>query len=102
MPHNATRMPTYTLGCLRWRLRDFPVRELKPLEAVELLFDPPLQFLARVTFRRLALADPGPFLQQQFLVLPVGLEIDGRDDVVPDQDRQREIAELAFGLRHIG
>ena len=49
-----------------------------------------------------ALADPAPFLHQEFLVLAVGLQVDGGDDVFADQDRQREIAEQALLLRHIG
>src|SRR5437016_2769846 len=78
------------------------IRQLKPLEAIELFLDPALQILARLAFRGLAPADPGPLLHQEFPVLPVGLEIERGDDVLADQDRQREIAELAFLLRHIG
>src|SRR5258708_9057383 len=40
----------------------------------------------------------GPLLHQELPVLPVGLEIERGDDVAADQDRQREIAELAFLL----
>src|SRR5437879_1569134 len=76
------------------------LRQLKPLETVELVLDAALVVLARGPRR--ALADPAPFLHQQFLVLAVGLEVDGGDDVFADQNRQREIAEHAFFLRHIG
>src|SRR5258708_1414275 len=75
--------------------------QLKPLETVELLLDPALQRLARVAFRGLALADPAPFLHQELLVLPIGLEIQRGDDVAADHDRQREIAELALFLWHV-
>src|ERR1700757_458751 len=83
-------------------IRNGSLAELKPLEATEFLLDPALQILARVALRGLARADPAPFLQQQFPVLPVGLQIDRGDDVVADQHRQREVTELAFGFRHIG
>src|SRR5262249_6004190 len=48
------------------------------------------------------LGDPGPLLHQELAALAVGLEIDGSDDLVADQHRQREVAELALHLRHIG
>src|SRR5260370_2901177 len=85
-----------------WSAGRNSLRQLKPLESVQFFLDAALQFLARVAFRALALADPIPFLQQELLVRPVGLEIERRDDVLSDQDRQCEIAELAFVLRHIG
>src|SRR2546430_6679103 len=52
----------------------------EPLEAVQLLLDAALQCRPRLAFGALALADPIPFLHQQFLVLPVGLQIDGCDN----------------------
>ena len=61
-----------------------------------------LRSLRDLALGGLAVADPGPFLHQQLLVLAVGLEIDGGDDVVADQHRQRKVAELALFLRHIG
>src|SRR5882757_7364231 len=76
------------------------LRQLKPLEAIELFLDAALVFLARRPCG--ALADPTPFLHQQFLVLAVGLEIDGGDDVRAYQHRQREVAEQALFLGHIG
>src|SRR4051812_1978975 len=76
------------------------LRQLKLLKPIELLLDLLLERLARRGL--LPLTDPGPFLQQQLLRLPVGLEIERGDDLVADQHRQREIAELAFGLRYIG
>src|SRR4051812_33565933 len=76
------------------------LRQLKPLEAVELVLDRALQLLAPRGF--LALPDPGPFLHQQLLRLPIGLEIERGDDLVADQNGECEIAELALGLRHIG
>jgi len=66
------------------------------LEAVQLLFDPLLERAAR------AAADPGPLLQQELALLAVGLEIDGGDDRVVDQNRQGEVAEAALLLRQIG
>jgi len=69
------------------------LRELKSLEAVQLLLDPPLEILARrlrpsfgPSFGR-AGADPIPFLQQQFSILAIGLQVEGGDDVVADQNR---------------
>src|SRR6476659_7798830 len=85
----------------RWRrAASSLLRELKPLETMQLFLDAALVVLARRP--RSALADPAPFLHQQFLVLAVGLEVDGGDDVAADQDRQREIAEQALFLRHVG
>lgn len=52
--------------------------ELKCLEAVQLLFDAPLPFLAR-RLPVCAISDPAPLLHQQLAVLPVGLEIDRRN-----------------------
>src|SRR5207244_8629725 len=75
-------------------------RELKPLETIQLFLDAALVVLARSPRR--ALADPAPFLHQEFPVLAVGLQIDGGDDVFADQDRQREIAEQALLFRHVG
>src|SRR6267142_2139586 len=79
---------------------DALLRQLKPLETIQFFFDSALEVLARAP--RGALADPAPFLHQKLLVLPVGLEIDGGDDVFADQHRQREIAEQALVLGHIG
>src|SRR6476661_2838093 len=76
------------------------LRQLKSFKSIQLFLDSALEILARALCR--ALADPTPFLHQQFLVLAVGLEIDRRDDVFADQDRQREIAEQALFLRQIG
>src|ERR1700730_320414 len=72
------------------------ISELKTLEAVQFFLDAALQFLAR------PLANPIPFLQQQFSVLAVGLQIDRGDDIISHQHRQREIAEHPLLLRHIG
>src|SRR5258708_32598373 len=93
--------PPFFLLRLNWWTRFASIRQLKPLEAIKLLLDPALQILARLAFRGLAPADPGPLLHQELPVLPVGLEIERGDDVAADQNRQREIAELAFLLRHI-
>src|SRR6266487_4506469 len=76
------------------------LRQLKPLKAIQFFLDAALVVLARSPRR--ALADPAPFLHQQFLVLAVGLQIDRGNDVLPHQDRQREIAEQALILWHIG
>src|SRR3954462_2622970 len=76
------------------------LRQLKLFEAMQLLLDATLVFLAGAAGR--ALADPAPFLHQEFLCLAVGLEIDSGDDVFADHDRQREIAEQALFLGHIG
>src|SRR5262245_17060045 len=75
-------------------------RQLKPFKAVQLFLDAALVVLA-APLRR-ALADPAPFLHQQLPVLAVGLEVNGGNDVFPDQDRQREIAEQTLFLRYIG
>src|SRR6185437_428941 len=72
------------------------VGELKMLETVQFLFDPALQLLAR------AAADPVPLLQQQLALPAIGLEIDGGNDLVADQHRQREISEQPLLLWHIG
>ena len=61
------------------------LRQLKPLEAIEFFLDPALVLLAR-SLRR-APADPVPFLHQQLLVLAIGLEVDGGDDVLAHQHR---------------
>src|SRR5262245_44000224 len=71
-------------------------RQLEALEAVERRLDPGL-----VRARR-AVADPGPFLHQELARRAVGLEVDGGDDGVAGQHRQREIAEHPLLLRHIG
>src|SRR5579871_1230327 len=76
--------------------------QLKPLESVQLFFDAQLQLFPRLALGALAGADPIPLLHQELLVLPVGLEIQRCDDVLADQNRQREIAELALWLRYIG
>src|SRR5216684_6349014 len=75
------------------------LRELKPLEPVQLFLDSALQILARAPRRGV---DPAPFLHQQFAALAVGLQIDGGDDVFTHQNRQREIAEHPFFPGHIG
>jgi hypothetical protein len=72
---------------------------LKALEAVQFFLDPPLQLLARPLGGS---ADPIPFPQQQFPVLPIGLEIECGRDGVANQNRQREITEAPLRLRHIG
>src|SRR4030088_2450735 len=66
---------------------------------MQLLLDAALQVLARVPLR--AVADPAPFLHQQFAALAIGLEVEGGDDVVADQNRQREITEHTLLLRYI-
>src|SRR5438045_3760621 len=78
--------------------RQNSLRQLKPLEAIELFLDAALVVLAHTA--RGALADPVPLLHQQFLVLAVGLEIDGGNDVFADQHRQRKIAEQALLFWH--
>src|SRR5689334_8945972 len=70
------------------------IPQLKPREAIQLLLDPALQVLAAIAFGRPALADPIPLLHQKLPVLPVGLDIQRGDDLLADQDRQGEIAEL--------
>jgi|GEM_PF-5363467 len=60
------------------------LRELKPLEPVQLFLDAALQILARAPRRGV---DPTPFLHQQFAALAVGLQIDGGDDVFAHQNR---------------
>jgi hypothetical protein len=42
------------------------------------------------------MANPGPFLNQQFLLLAIGLEVDGGDDFVADEHGQREVAMQPF------
>src|SRR5215468_9195437 len=69
---------------------------------MQLFLDAALQFASRLAPRALAFPDPGPFLHEELFLLPVGLEIKGGDDVLADQHGQREIAELALLLRHIG
>src|ERR1700694_3793599 len=76
------------------------LRQLKPFEAVQLLLDAAFEVLARAATR--TSADPAPFLQQQFLPLAIGLEIERGDNVVADQNRQREIAEAPLFLGEIG
>ena len=51
--------------------------------------------------RRELPAEPGPLLQQQLALLPVGLEIDERDDFVADQHGQGEVAELPLLLGNV-
>src|SRR5258705_13737745 len=79
---------------------DALLRQLKPLETIQFFLDSALEVLAQAP--RGALADPAPFLHQQFPVLAVGLEVDGGDDVLADQHRQREITEQALFLWDIG
>src|SRR5262245_25210645 len=70
--------------------------ELKALEAVEGLLD-------RLLVRALrALADPGPLLDAQLLLLAVGLEVDGGDDLVAEEHGEREIAEASLRLGDVG
>src|SRR5215467_7634517 len=84
---------------------------------MQLLLDAALQLGPRLAFRRLAFrslalrslalrslarAHPIPLLDQQFPVLPVGLQIERGDNLLAKKNRQGEITELAFGLRHIG
>lgn len=52
--------------------------------------------------RLLAGANPGPLLDQEAASRSIGLEVQSRDNLVADQHRQGEVAEHAFGLRHIG
>src|ERR1700747_2006578 len=78
------------------------IRQLKPLEAVQLFLAAALQGGAGFAPSALAFAHPVPFLHQEFFVLPVSLQIERGDDVLANQDRQREIAELALWLWHIG
>jgi len=83
------------------------LRELKSLEAVQLLLDPPLVILARRLRPKLwtqlgrAGADPIPFLQQTIFDLAICLQVEGGGDVVADQNRKREIAEAPLFLRDI-
>src|SRR3954465_13864511 len=90
------------MGAMRWTQwrRTSLLRQLKPFEAVQFFLDAALVFLAGAA--RGTLADPIPFLHQQFFGLTVGLEVDGGDDVLTDQYRQREIAEQALFPGHIG
>src|SRR5262245_36677182 len=80
----------------RHRPRGPSFRELKLLEAVQFLLDATLQAHAP------AVADPAPFLHQQFLLLTIRLQVDGGDDVVADENRQGEIAELPLFLWNVG
>src|SRR5262249_61219900 len=73
-----------------------PSRQLEALEAMKRRLDPGL-----VRARR-AVADPGPFLHQELARRAVGLEVDGGDDGVAGQHRQRDIAEHPLLLRHMG
>src|SRR5688572_3966294 len=70
--------------------------ELEALEALQLLLDALLVQAAR------ALGHPGPLLQQQLLPRAIGLEVDHRDDLVPDQHRLAEVAQFALRLGYIG
>src|SRR3954468_23690165 len=79
---------------------DALLRQLKPLETMQFLLDAALVVLA-LGAAACTLADPAPFLHQEFLVLAVGLQIDGGDDVFANQHRQCEIAEQALFLRHV-
>ena len=74
-PNRTRAVPAETTSLLK----------LKPLEAVQLLLDAALQLLARAAFG--ALADPAPFLHQQFAVLSIGLQIECGDDVLARQHR---------------
>jgi hypothetical protein len=64
--------------------RNASLAELKTLEAVQFLFDSPLQLLARALH---GATYPIPFLQKQFFLLAVGLEIERGDDLVAHQNR---------------
>src|SRR5438105_422303 len=70
--------------------------ELEALEAVQRFLD------QSSPLRTSALAEPGPFPDEQLLPLAVGLEVEHRRDIVVDQNRLREIAEYALLLRNIG
>src|SRR6266404_6709005 len=93
----AERFPLWRSWLLHLRAS---LRQLKPLEAVQRFLDAALKILARAALR--AVADPIPFLQQQFSASAIGLEIERGDDVVADQHRQREIAEHPLLPRHVG
>src|ERR1700730_9168596 len=75
------------------------LRKLKALAAIELFLDDALEVLARAA--DFPLADPAPFLHQEFLVRPIGLQINRGDDLATDQHRQREVAEETLVFRHI-
>lgn len=70
--------------------------QLKPLESVHLFVDGSFVRAGR------AGANPMPLLNQQLAVDAVGLEVDRRDDLVTDQNRQGEIPQHPFLLRYIG
>ena len=59
------------------------LRELKALEAVQLVLDPAPQILASALGG--AGTDPVPFLQKQFSLLAIGLQLERGDDIVADQ-----------------
>src|SRR5579863_3698489 len=63
---------------------------------MELRLDMRLMSLGR------ALADPGPFLNQQGLVGAIRLQVDRSDDFIADEHGQGEIAEDAFLFGNIG
>src|ERR1700742_4992481 len=78
----------------------FPsLRQLKPLEPMQLFLDSSLEVLACARAR--TGADPAPLLHQQFPVFAVGFDIERGDDVLARQHRQREIAEHPLLLRDI-
>src|SRR5579872_1270941 len=93
-------------GAIGSRLRgndQISLPQLKPLEAVQFVFDPPFQLFARAAVAAPCRStDPGPLLHEEFSVLPVGLQVQRGHDLVADHDWQREIAEHALLLRHIG
>ena len=70
--------------------------DLELLEAVEFRLDP------RLVEPRRALADPGPLPHQQRLLFTIRLEVNGGDDFVAYQHRQREITHDALVFGHIG
>ncbi len=71
-------------------------RELKALEPVQFLLNPPLVRAAR------AVTDPGPGLHLQLLLLAIRLEVDGGDDGINQyQHRQGKVTEHPLLLRGI-
>ena len=72
----AERFPLWRSWLLHLRAS---LRQLKPLEAVQRFLDTAFQVLARAALR--AVADPIPFLQQQFSAFAIGLEIERGDEI---------------------
>jgi hypothetical protein len=88
---------TRAVSGIRRRLAalDLTPTQLKLLEPVQGGFHP-LPMSAGY-----APADPVPALHEKFLPLPVGLEVEGGNDPIPDENRAHEIAEdpLVTGKR---